>query len=74
MEPTHRLRCIHANRIFGLIKITCKGLDDPTTLRTLYCSLGVAHFARFTANRVQKFIRPLTNNCTTTLTGFDLSL
>lgn len=24
-----------ANRVLGLIKRTCKGLDDPTTLRTL---------------------------------------
>ena len=28
-----------ANRMLGLIKRTCKGLDDPMTLRTLYCSL-----------------------------------
>ena len=28
-----------ANRMLGLIKRTCKGLDDPKTLRTLYCSL-----------------------------------
>ena len=28
-----------ANRVLGLIKRTCKGLDDRTTLRTLYCSL-----------------------------------
>ena len=27
-----------ANRMLGLIKRTCKGLDDPKTLRTLYCS------------------------------------
>ena len=27
------------NRILGLIKRTCKGLDDPKTLCTLYCSL-----------------------------------
>ena len=25
--------------MLGLIKRTCKGLDDPKTLRTLYCSL-----------------------------------
>ena len=25
--------------MLGLIKRTCKGLDDPTTLRALYCSL-----------------------------------
>ena len=25
--------------MLGLIKRTCKGLDDPTTLRSLYCSL-----------------------------------
>ena len=25
--------------MFGLIIRTCKGLDDPMTLRTLYCSL-----------------------------------
>ena len=28
-----------ANRILSLIKRTCKGLDDPITLRTLCCSL-----------------------------------
>ena len=28
-----------SNRMLGLIKRTCKGLDDPKTLRTLYCSL-----------------------------------
>ena len=28
-----------ANRMLGLIKRTCKGLDDPNALRTLYCSL-----------------------------------
>jgi len=28
-----------ANRMLGLIKRTCKGLDDPKTLCTLYCSL-----------------------------------
>ena len=28
-----------ANRMLGLIKRTCKGLDDPKALRTLYCSL-----------------------------------
>ena len=28
-----------ANRMLGLIKRTSKGLDDPKTLRTLYCSL-----------------------------------
>ena len=28
-----------ANRMLGLIKRTCKGLDDPRTLCTLYCSL-----------------------------------
>ena len=28
-----------ANRMFCLIKRTCKGLDDPRTLCTLYCSL-----------------------------------
>ena len=28
-----------ANRMLGLIKRTCKGLDDLKTLRTLYCSL-----------------------------------
>ena len=27
-----------ANRMLGLIKRTWKGLDDPKTLRTLYCS------------------------------------
>ena len=27
------------NRMLGLIKRTCKGLDDPMTLWTLYCSL-----------------------------------
>ena len=27
------------DRVLGLTKRTCKGLDDPTTLRTLYCSL-----------------------------------
>ena len=35
----HRLCSIKANRMLGLIKRTCKGLDDPKTLRTLYCSL-----------------------------------
>ena len=25
--------------MLGLIKRTCKGLDDPKTLHTLYCSL-----------------------------------
>lgn len=25
--------------MLGLIKKNCKGLDDPKTLRTLYCSL-----------------------------------
>ena len=29
-----------ANRMLGLIKRTCKGLDDPRTLCTLYCSLS----------------------------------
>ena len=28
-----------ANRMLGLIKRTCRGLDDITTLRTLYCAL-----------------------------------
>ena len=28
-----------ANRMLGLIKRTCKGLNDLKTLRTLYCSL-----------------------------------
>lgn len=28
-----------ANRMLGLIKRTCKGLDDPETLCTFYCSL-----------------------------------
>lgn len=28
-----------ANRMLGLIKRTCKGMDDPKTLRTLYWSL-----------------------------------
>ena len=28
-----------ANRMLSLIKKNCKGLDDPKTLRTLYCSL-----------------------------------
>jgi len=28
-----------ANRMLGLIKRTCRGLDDTTTLRTLYCAL-----------------------------------
>ena len=28
-----------ANKILGLIKRTCKGLNDVATLRTLYCSL-----------------------------------
>ena len=73
MEPTHKLCCNQANRIFGLIKITCKGLNDPATLRTLYCSLGVAHFERASPQiAYKKFIRPLRSNCTSTLTGFDL--
>jgi len=28
-----------ANKILGLIKRTCRGLNDATTLRTLYCAL-----------------------------------
>jgi len=28
-----------ANRMLGLIKRTCRGLDDTKTLRTLYCAL-----------------------------------
>lgn len=28
-----------ANRMLGLIKTTCRGLDDTKTLRTLYCTL-----------------------------------
>lgn len=28
-----------ANRMLGLIKKTCRGLDDTKTLRTLYCAL-----------------------------------
>ena len=28
-----------ANKILGLIKRTCRGLPDVTTLRTLYCTL-----------------------------------
>ena len=28
-----------ANTILGLIKRTCRGLNDVTTLRTLYCAL-----------------------------------
>ena len=28
-----------ANRMLGLIKRTCRGLDDIKTLRTLYCAL-----------------------------------
>lgn len=28
-----------ANRMLGLIKRTCRGLDDSNTLRTLYCAL-----------------------------------
>ena len=28
-----------ANRTLGLIKRTCRGLDDSNTLRTLYCAL-----------------------------------
>ena len=28
-----------ANKILGLIKRTCRGLTDVTTLRTLYCAL-----------------------------------
>ena len=75
MEPTHKLCCNQANRIFGLIKITCKGLNDPATLRTLYCSLGVAHFEGASPQiAYKKFIRPLTSNFTSTLTGFDLLL
>ena len=43
----HHLRCNShvncvvpkANRMLGLIKRTCKGLNDLKTLRTLYCSL-----------------------------------
>ena len=30
---------VKANRMLGLIKRTCKGLNDLKTLRTLYCSL-----------------------------------
>ena len=30
---------LKANRMLGLIKRTCKGLNDLKTLRTLYCSL-----------------------------------
>ena len=37
-KKTHFL-VFKANRMPGLIKRTCKGLDDPMTLRTLYCSL-----------------------------------
>lgn len=28
-----------ANRMLGLIKTTCKGLNDLRTMKTLYCSL-----------------------------------
>ena len=30
---------LKANRMLGLITRTCKGLDDPKILHTLYCSL-----------------------------------
>ena len=35
------VNCVNAkaNRMLGLIKRTCKGLNDLKTLRTLYCSL-----------------------------------
>ena len=32
-----------ANRMLGLIKRTCRGLDDTKTLRTLYCALVYTH-------------------------------
>ena len=32
-----------ANKILGLIKRTCRGLNDATTLRTLYCALVRSH-------------------------------
>ena len=32
-----------ANKILGLVKRTCRGLNNATTLRTLYCALVRSH-------------------------------
>ena len=50
-----------ANRMLGLIKRTCRGLDDTKTLRTLFCALvrlNVAYcsvaWSPYTKNNIAK--------------------